>query len=115
MGTTVSLDVGWGFRIPEAWYSDDPGEDLWQTLLDYKTLEYGLPCFYDYAPEDPYYIKVKRLTNTFYDVDFHSIEAFQVAPILLDEEVEELARLTDDLGLDAEKVELIPFAAVRVG
>ena len=136
MGTTYSLTVGWGFQLtdedianlaknlPESvWESYESGLDFLESTGEYETVDYavrygtdlnlfdsGMSAFYDYYDDEPYYIYLKRGTETFYSSGFNQLPEQKL--ILRRDETSQLETLSKILKRD---VELVPFAEMSMG
>lgn len=136
MGTTYSIVAGWGFQLeeadfpklatllkPETWEDYDSAQEWAEENGEYEVLEYaigygsefklfkgGASFFYDYGDDDPYYVYLKRATETLYDSGFNKLKNDRI--ILTGAEVIEFNKLGKTLGRE---LHLVPFAAMSVG
>lgn len=136
MGTTFSVTAGWGFQLTEkdikrlakslpedVWEGYASGKEFLEEVGEYETLEYavgygtslelfeaGMSAVYDYHDDNPYYIYLKRATNTIYGSGFNKLPEQKL--ILNKNEEHQLSELSKILKRD---IELVPFAEMSAG
>lgn len=120
MGSTVSVSVGYGFKVPKEVIDrleklDVDMYDWLEEHADNDTLCWDMGYFDDHYEDEPYAVYVKRLTDQMYGTGVHDGPLHAIPNTLTQQEVDAVIAVWRAMDIKPEDVSMRWLTTVSVG